>query len=242
MYDPHHPEFEAPTNPDIKIWRYMNLPKLVSMISTGSLWLSRADLLDDPHEGARGPMNAAKRREIYGEDATQIIRALERSGPMMRRCVYVSCWHMAEIESVAMWKAYTTTGHGVAVYSTFRKLLNGVTDGKTFFAGVVKYVDPSTQCVGENHMLTPFVHKRKSFEYEREVRLLYPAFDSGWQDPASVLPLGLPFEVDLARVIDGVRVSPDQPRWFVNAVASVVAKFNLNVEVAQSDLDADPVY
>lgn len=241
MYDPHHPEFEAPTDPDIRIWRYMDLPKLVSMIATGSLWLGRADLLDDPHEGARGAFNAAKRQDIYGEYAA-ITGKLERSGPLVRRCVYVNCWHMAEIESVAMWRAYTTAGHGVAVHSTFRKLVTGVTDSRQFMAGVVKYVDPSTHWVGENHMITPFVHKRRSFAYEREVRLLYPAFDSDWQNPAADLPAGLPFELDVARVIDGVRVSPDQPAWFADTVASVMDKFGLGVEVTQSDLDTDPVY
>ena len=34
------------------IWRYMDLPRFVSMLSTGRLWFAKAaTLLDDPWEG-----------------------------------------------------------------------------------------------------------------------------------------------------------------------------------------------
>ena len=36
---------------DTVIWRYMDLPKLLSIISNNSLWFSRLDKLTDEYEG-----------------------------------------------------------------------------------------------------------------------------------------------------------------------------------------------
>ena len=44
------------------IWRYKDLAKFVSMLQTSSLYFPRADLLDDPHEGALPRKTVEKRR------------------------------------------------------------------------------------------------------------------------------------------------------------------------------------
>ena len=38
----------------VKIWRFMDLPKFLSIIQTKTLYFARADQFEDPFEGARG--------------------------------------------------------------------------------------------------------------------------------------------------------------------------------------------
>lgn len=61
MFEP-HPDVNPPSNPDVPIWSYMDLARLVSLLSHRALWFSRADLLGDPHEGAVGARGAEERR------------------------------------------------------------------------------------------------------------------------------------------------------------------------------------
>jgi hypothetical protein len=46
------PEVEKPLKPSDHLWRYMSFAKLVSLLSTATLYLPRSDQFDDPFEGA----------------------------------------------------------------------------------------------------------------------------------------------------------------------------------------------
>lgn len=59
-----HPAFESPEPPDAAIWRYMDLPKLVSLLTDRALWFARADTLGDAHEGAYGLFNINARQVL----------------------------------------------------------------------------------------------------------------------------------------------------------------------------------
>ena len=37
---------------DVRLWRYVDLSKFLSMLTTGALWIPRSDQLGDPFEGA----------------------------------------------------------------------------------------------------------------------------------------------------------------------------------------------
>ena len=43
--------FEPPTNPQIKIWHYMDFTRLVNMLEEGGLFFRRADSFTDRFEG-----------------------------------------------------------------------------------------------------------------------------------------------------------------------------------------------
>jgi len=47
-----HPVFEPPTNPEIPIWRYIDLPRFMSMLEDQALQFSRADRMWDTFEGS----------------------------------------------------------------------------------------------------------------------------------------------------------------------------------------------
>ena len=56
-----HPVFRQPDEPTIKVWRYMDFTKLVSLIDSRRLYFARVDLLGDPFEGSWPKINVAAR-------------------------------------------------------------------------------------------------------------------------------------------------------------------------------------
>ena len=46
-----HPAFPQPDDPNATIWRYMDMDKFRSLVSSGRLYMARADLLGDDFEG-----------------------------------------------------------------------------------------------------------------------------------------------------------------------------------------------
>ena len=47
MYEA-HPVFEPPDDEHVRVWRYTDYTKFVSMLETSSIYFPRADLLADP--------------------------------------------------------------------------------------------------------------------------------------------------------------------------------------------------
>ena len=47
-----------PRDERIKVWRYLDLPKLIDLLETQSLYFARADTLEDPLEGMWPSANA----------------------------------------------------------------------------------------------------------------------------------------------------------------------------------------
>jgi hypothetical protein len=74
------------------------------------------------------------------------------------------------------------------------------------------------------------VHKRVSFEHEREVRAI---IDS--RDPESDR-IGLTVPVDLATLIQRVHVAPTAPGWYEDVVRRAAKRYGLDAPVSRSDL------
>ena len=97
-----HTSFVPPSDSNVRIWRYIDLPKLVSLLTTKSLWFPAASQLDDPHEGAFGEFNVQQRAAVYPDTAAEDLEPVHRITRLAPRWTYVSCWHMNESESTAM--------------------------------------------------------------------------------------------------------------------------------------------
>jgi hypothetical protein len=50
----HHPAFPQPDDPKVRVWRYIDFPKLVSWLTTNTLVLACLNFLDDKREGRHG--------------------------------------------------------------------------------------------------------------------------------------------------------------------------------------------
>jgi hypothetical protein len=95
--------FNEPQDLGISIWRHMTFSKFISLIRDG-LYFCRLDLLEDPFEGSFSYGNQ-KIRENIQLPPTEF-DSLRKFSREMRKLIYVSCWHINECDSYAMWKIY----------------------------------------------------------------------------------------------------------------------------------------
>jgi hypothetical protein len=236
-----HPVF-SPPEPQAKLWRYMDFTKYVSLLDSRALFFSRADLLGDPFEGSYAQANLDLRLKIYSD--TQLTKALEQLTKFRQalpRQMYINCWHKSEYESAAMWKLHLRD-NGIAIQTTFQALTASFTGDEDVYAGVVNYVDFQTTPIPEGNAFWPFVHKRRSFDYEQEVRAVISRFVVDQIDPDRPVDPGLLVPVDLAGLVHRVCIAPDAPTWFAELVTAVTSRFGVDAVVSQSDLAGDPVY
>jgi hypothetical protein len=139
-------EFDAPpaetvTHDETVIWRYMDLPRFVSILSTSTLWFAKASTLrDDPWEGfgkaeyptPPSPDDSPKfEQEAPDGGRTRIIslpqmlaKFTQRSAEIFENArdhLYVNSWCLDESESMAMWQIYGSLGFGVALKSSVKQ-------------------------------------------------------------------------------------------------------------------------
>ena len=100
---------KGPLDNSIKIWRFMDFTKFVSLITKNALFFSRADKLGDPFEGSWPRNSIEKRPEILGTGVDKVV-AKEISnnyGQYSKKLIThaaINCWHANKYESAAMWK------------------------------------------------------------------------------------------------------------------------------------------
>jgi hypothetical protein len=143
-------------------------------------------------------------------------------------------------ESVAMWRGYAGLTTGVAVKSTYRRLCSSLQGERPVWVGTVKYIDPDNEPIRLGQVLHALLHKRKAFEYERELRAVTKIVDRSDADAGERLGLAVP--VDLHTLIDSIVVGPDQDDWFFEAVERTVEAIAPKVPVRRSYLDTDPIF
>jgi len=246
MFESDHESFVDQPAPSQRLWRYMDLARYLSMLGAGALHFSRADQMLDRWEGAYGAANVLARPVMYGEHYEMMERSRAQTGAFMRSVVHMSCWHLSEVESAAMWDLYQREGRGVAVVTDWASLTQSITSERTVFGARVRYIDYDTTLISEGNMFDAFLCKRESYAHEKEVRLIAM---TGLQGPVdadgngSLVPEGpvVPVEVDLEAMIKEVRVAPDAPNWIHAAVEDVTRRYGFGFPVGQSDLARDPV-
>lgn len=242
-----HPVFEKPDDENIKIWRYLDFTKLASQLDKQTLFFIRADKLSDPFEGSYSKANIKLRPIIYKDIPKKSQEHFPYLYKEIKRFTFVNCWHINEGESAAMWKLYLKSDEGVAIQSTFKRLTESFNDylEDEVYVGKVRYIDYETEWLPEGNVLHPFLHKRKSFEHEHELRAIIqklPIGDKGIDLTRESFDLGMYIPVNLDILIEKIFVSPTAPKWFTDLITSIVDKYNLKKEVIQSSLANDPVY
>lgn len=244
MYE-EHPAFKSPPD-DAVLWRYMDFTKFVSLLDNGALFFARADKLGDPFEGSYSRMNSEMRPKLYaGEIPEDSLQGWVHFTKEVRRYTLISCWHESLHESAAMWRLYSGEKDGIAIKSLFGSFKKSFTTRENVSIGKVSYVDYERDFIPESNFLFPFLHKRKSFEHEREVRaivLKIPSKDDTVDISQEFFDIGKYFEVDLSLLIQEVIVAPYAPEWFLELINSVAARYNLDAPVARSSLAVNPTW
>ncbi len=247
-----HPMFIQPPNENNKIWRYMSFTKLVSLLESSCLFFSRADKLGDPFEGSWPKINVSARIEVLdgipeGQRASYVeaMKNLSLITKQWPKHIAVNCWHMNEHESAAMWKLYMQGNEGIAIQSTYKKLKDSLIDEEQIYLGLVKYIDYQTEGIYASNMFSPFMHKRKSYEHEREVRALImkmPTTGDKTDYSKESISNGLKIRVDMGILIEQIYVAPYCPDWFEDLVRSIVVKYGFSFKIVHSGLDDPPLF
>jgi hypothetical protein len=206
-----------PLDESSRLWRFMDFTKYVAMLHRKALFFARADEMPDPFEGRYG------RRRQPDQPA--------RPDPQsLRQRVLLSCWHENDHESAAMWRIYLSGEDGIAIVSSFARLREALSPtAEPIVAGKVQYVDDHQGAQPCDDELAPFFCKRKSYEYEREVRLLCRADDATDQP-------GRYMAVHLDKLIEKVVIAPSAEAWLLDLVSSVTQKYGLQVPVSASSM------
>jgi len=251
-----HPAFVQPNDEEIKVWRYMDFTKLISLIDSQRLFFTRADKFNDPFEGSYPKINVQARtqlpeavtKDMTAENIQNLIDTLKKTGEINKywpKCIAINCWHMSNYESAAMWSLYLKSDEGVAIQSTYSKLKKSLTDDEIIYLGVVKYLDYESEFLDSGNILSPFVHKRKSYEHEKEVRALcvkWPIGGNSGDLVQGTIDYGLEIKIDLEVLIEKIYVAPNAPVWFSELVRSVVSRYGYGFEVVHSKLNDSPLF
>ena len=235
--DPHE-SFPQPEDASVKVWRYLDLPRFIWLLSTGALAFARVDTLEDPFEGSVPPTVYEKWKHRHADFVATAQRGL-------RKQAFVSCWHVNNTESEAMWRLYCGSHDGIALQTTYEKLDASLPKG--ILLGAVQYLDYECDIDAPHDPLALLMHKRQAFEHEHEIRaLIWPA-----SSPPGLVPPNLEEDTRVINVpwpatdsLERIYVSPYAEEWYRDVVVSVIEKFSPELvdRLAWSHMRGVPLY
>jgi hypothetical protein len=255
-----HPSFTQPSDPKFHLWRYMDLSKFMALLQQERLYFARGDNLGDPFEGSLPKLSVEAWEHVAARWQTDGLVGFKAAGgeiiefsklsslrQTIREWAYISCWHMNEFESAAMWRLYSQSSDAICIQTTFEALASALPPN--VLAGTVEYIDydsPSA-AIPIGCFLAPFLRKRKSYEHEHEVRAILlrpngsPPFAA--DDPCGAFSDGgVKVPIDLNSFIHNIFISPTAPGWFRTVVEEVAQRYRVVAPVKQSGLLATPLY
>ena len=254
--DTKHPSVERFQPPDgnLKIWRYLDLPKLIDFLETRSIHFARADTLGDPYEGTWPELNIVVREQHLPKivaahkgkiELERYRRGIEDMTRFTRQTMYINSWGGGETENVAMWELYGTRTGSMVIQSTYKKLLDALPDNTHL--GMVQYQDYSNLGKGipTGNAMYPFMYKRKELEHEKEVRAFHWILgDSTKEGPINPedLPEGIKVAIDIDKVVETIRVQPTTPAWVKEVIENLLKRYAWDMKIMSSQIDREPMY
>lgn len=250
------PEYEE-VSPTAKLWRYMDLGKFISLIGKKKLYFASLESFEDIFEGAKGVIKRKDKWDAFYLDsfkqaiqtspgidpkdlsdeyveknASQLLLGLEHIGKIERKNTFVSCWYCSQYESEAMWKLYSTNvKNALAIQTTGQQLYESLAKDPSIQIGKVQYIDFSKRF---SSLSGAYWYKRKSFEYEHEVRAVIKTL--------GIDSSGLEIDIDIEKLITAIYISPYAPKWFEEVVHDVTEKYSLNKPILHSEMMERPFY
>ena len=161
--------------PEAIVWRYLDFPKFISMLELKQMPLARSDTFDDPYEGHWSKPTIAKlyAHSLSDQASSSTAGMILRQPNTERVKHFISCWHVNEHESAAMWKLYVGSGSGIAIKSTYGALTDEISKSNISACIVkVEYLDYLRQETPSDTSYDPYYHKRISFKHEEELRVI----------------------------------------------------------------------
>jgi hypothetical protein len=249
------PDYYTLPEDSTTVWRYLTLPKFLSLLKTRSVYLPRADQFEDRHEGAFTWKSIDDFKRLYNVDPPP-------DYPDMMQCVplysFVSCWHISEDESHAMWKIYGQHEESLAIESSVRQLKEAFPHQEDAHEkgiicqriGVVRYIDYEIDYPRIfDDWMGPLFCKRKAYAYEKEIRIIRQELPyQELRSEARVFPpppedKKIHIDVDLKALVNVIHLAPSSPDWMVEKIEEGMTKSELDsIPRKPSKLDDSPEY
>jgi hypothetical protein len=226
-----NPNIKLPEDPNTIVWKYLDLSKFLDLLMSQKLFMSRSDKFEDQYEGT------------FSEPTFEEIRKLSIDNPDFlnyykshRERVAISSWHINEYESFAMWQIFTQNSEGLAIQSTIGRLQNALQPETNFdqHIGEVNYIDYKKEYIPFDDMFFPFLFKRKSFQYEREVRIITDIAENN-----ITINEGLKINIDINQLIEKIYIHPKSENWYKNLVIQLVKQLGFDFTIEKSDLESE---
>jgi hypothetical protein len=279
----------------------MSFTKFMNLLLTDNLHFHNAAGFTDNFEGTipeavkiamEEEYENAHRNGNFPEDGLELHKKLVK---VLRNVTYLSCWHHKGTESAAMWSKYGNHDGAVAIETDVRSLKRALedTDKQVYLAEVDYHIfkeeyrdedeegfpDSDSEKLNpeflltrdESHSFAPFLYKRKSFDFEDEVRAIIqePPYieDSEAEDRSSIqintdegtryLKLdadpdqsGYDIDIFVDDLINQIHIAPGPHEWVVETIREAVKakevlpddEEEIESFVVESQLDANPVF
>jgi len=237
---------------DALIYRVFPIDRLLEVFRIGKLTLTKPASWGDPFE------NFLFQAPVIGPEGD--VSSLEK----LRERYYGQCWTMKE-ESNWMWRIYAPDKDGAKVRTTAKNLFNYFYDINnpshylSFFIGKVDYYQESeirvafvqegvglywiTDTSNRRGVQTLLI-KRKEFDYEEEVRLVFVAQEYGNAGKAAATwditnPL-CQFPVTPNELFEEIVLDPRMPKWHYQHYRDELRRLGYAKKIEQSSLYEPP--
>ena len=203
-----------------------------------------------------------------GESAVKNILSVKK------KLVYMNCWHKNDKESVAMWNMYGETDEAVVIQSTYEKLKRQLDpdyytkDGRKvidpermareaggqmsferecYYLGEVSYIDYETDpAISEGDLVTQFMHKRKEYEYEQEIRAFTVHMAGNYHQIQGYKVVdesvrGVRKKVNVQDLVESIRLRMGTEESIRDMIKDTCKKYNKEIRIEYSELDQNPL-
>lgn len=231
-------------NADDKLWRYMSLANFVALLVEQYLFFSKLKHLEDPYEGAPPlPVIALLREDLsFPRPHATVEQSVKQWFHRMEACrerTCVNCWHVSDHESEAMWKLYGQIGENVCIVTDISSLRKCFENSPTAIqGGMVDYQTTAgafdSNAPVEDYMFAWATRKRRSYEHEREFRLLHLQSEDGKGSR------GTHFRIDPSALVKEVLLSPSMPAWQILTLHNLVDRLGYVFPIRESNLLRGP--
>ena len=241
----------------LRIWKYMDVPSFLSLLTKKSLTFVRCDLINEKYEGTF-PKITSTEIDQYASKAISTgklnpgYQNLSEILESDRNKHYINCWCKSEFEMFHMWKVYSKE-NGIAIETKYEKLKTSIISSEKIFPTDVEYIDfNNPPYINWTNGMSIIKIKKSEYIAENELRLLI-AYPRELEDqlllykshedkrvPSIKLYSETPVilcEIDVRELISKIHISPFAPKWFTTVVIDTLCQFGLSdIEVVQSEL------
>lgn len=222
-------------------WRYINFEKLTDLLVNKELYLCRSDKFEDPFEGF------LKLKDSHLDE----LDLFEQT----KKFYFINCWHLNDFQSDAMWRIFLGSKNGVAIKTSIVNIKKAIENSedevyisKVFYRDFenmsffdIAFEEQNVFPNSHGGSINQFIYKRKSFEHENELRLIYidlpiPHVSKTTLELKKPILEFKKINVDLKYLIQEIIISPFADVGFKDLVAELIKDVGLNFRVIESNL------